>query len=108
MLYFCNVNKAKQLNNKKMTELQITKRLLKGGISIENLKIKKDSIEVCVGYGEIPGFEYSNIKKTKALSNKIIKTIFPKEVRHSKLLQYGAIIIYLEYTSNYYASRNID
>lgn len=62
-----------------MTVNQIIKKLQKAGIDLSNLKIERDSVEVCVDYREIDNNVHKygdcNETKTRRLANKVSKIL---------------------------------
>ena len=93
-----------------MTPNQITKTILKAGLTTENLKIERDEIEVCVGYYETTNgssrYGHSDERKTRTLANKI-KKLFPT-ISNESSTQYGAIRFMFNFTRNPFIAQNID
>jgi hypothetical protein len=89
-----------------MKAAAIKARLKKLNISMENLEINNDEIEVCVGYVEENGRGSCDDSKTNRLANKI-KKHFP-ECTASTGTGYGAIIIHFNFTPCPLRTQNID
>ena len=72
------MNRAEKVGIKieNITKNQIEKKLRDVGIPItDDIKISGDEVEVCVGYSESAGRGQCDIRKTKALADKVSKAI---------------------------------
>jgi hypothetical protein len=80
-----------------MTANQITKKLVKGNVSLEGLKINLDEIEICLGYEESNGFGSCDEELIDERRNEIF-SILP-EFNGGFYTGYGALILRVGYKS---------
>lgn len=78
-----------------MTSNRIKKELEKNGISIEGLEIRKDEIEICIGYTEENGFGSCDEDKVEERFKQIAKVLPRFSAGYST--QYDALILPIDY-----------
>ena len=80
-----------------MTVNQITKKLVKGNVSLEGLKINRDEIEICLGYKESNGFGSCDDDLVEERYAEIYNTI--PEFNGGLYTGYGSLILQVGYKS---------